>query len=141
MAKRKDPFAIDISFNLTSGGKKEKTGNKSKLTQTQKNKIKNLVGQCEMSNCDRHPHEVHHIKWLNKSGTDTYSNLIVLCGACHDDAHGKNPTGKQIPLSTLRGIVKRRSKTKAEGIKNILKGVGTKPQNSKKDPFDMKFGF
>jgi predicted HNH restriction endonuclease len=74
-----------------------------------------------MSGCPNDPYEVHHIKWIEDRGTDTYSNLIVLCANCHKDAHGKNPKGKTIKKDTLKNIVKKRSKSKADEIKAILK--------------------
>ena len=168
MVRRENLFDIDIPFPKTyemptfeelARVKKEKTTknkskqtqkNKSKLTPTQKNKIKNLVGQCEMPGCKNHPHEVHHIKFLEDGGTDSYSNLIVLCGACHNDAHGKNPTGKKIPQPKFKTIVRNRSKTKADGIKEILKNVGKRSggrksdenkTNQSNDPWDFGFRF
>lgn len=46
----------------------EKEQNKSKLTPTQKLKIKNRFNQCEMSGCPNDPYEVHHIRWIEEGG-------------------------------------------------------------------------
>lgn len=151
MARRKNPF--DIVLPSITGpvdvfgngpGKSQKKSNKSKLTQTQKTKIKNVVGKCEYPGCNHPPHEVHHIKWLEEGGTDTYSNLVVLCGSHHNDAHGKNPQGNMIPKAKLKSIVTKRSKAKSDNIKAILKNVGIRGGGSRednRDPWDIDFRF
>jgi 5-methylcytosine-specific restriction endonuclease McrA len=30
----------------------------------------------------------HHIKFRSQGGSDEHSNLICLCGVCHNKAHG-----------------------------------------------------
>lgn len=111
----------DPSPETSKSEAKQPKKNKSTLTQTQKTKIKNCVGQCEIQGCTYPPHEVHHIKFLEEGGTDTYSNLIILCGSHHNDAHGKNLTGAVIPKNQLQTLVKKRSPQKTEQIKQILK--------------------
>lgn len=149
MTKRKNPFATDLP-SLTEpvnifGSRPERSqtkANKSKLTQTQKTKIKNAIGMCEYPGCNHPPHEVHHIKWLREGGTDTYSNLVVLCGSHHNDAHGKNPQGNMIPKAKLKNIVTKRSKIKADNIKAILKNVGIRGGGNRRDnqdPWDINF--
>ncbi len=130
---------IPIKFygNEESSSKK----NKSNLTQTQKNKIKNITGKCEISSCNNAPYNVHHIKFVEDGGTDVYSNLIVLCSNCHDDAHGKNPHGKIITKSKLKEIVKNRSKTRAEQIKAVLQKVKSNSESNPplRDHLDFNF--
>lgn len=74
-----------------------------------------------------------------------YSNLIVLCGSHHNDAHGKNPQGKMIPKTKLKSIVKGRSKTRADNIKTVLKAVGKrgegKRQENSRYPWEIDFRF
>jgi len=155
MTGRKNPFDIDMPPVIIPGfvfgnwpeneQEKPRESNKSRLTQTQKMKIKNIVGKCEYPGCDHPPHEVHHIKWLEEGGTDSYSNLIVLCGSHRNDAHGKNPQGKMIPKTKLKSIVKGRSKTRADNIKTVLKSVGKRgegkrPENSRY-PWEIDFRF
>lgn len=117
--------------------KPEKKPNKSKLTQTQKSKIKKIVGKCEIPKCPNGAYEVHHIKFVENNGKDTYGNLIVLCSIHHDDAHGKNPDGKNILKPKLFGIVKKRKKTTADQIKNIL----PKKKKIDKNPNDLPPGY
>ena len=39
--------------------------------------------------CDRHPGiHVHHRIHRSQGGGDVPENLVWLCGACHDEAHG-----------------------------------------------------
>jgi hypothetical protein len=97
------------------------------LTSTQKRNIKIAVhDECETRGCHRSAHDVHHI---NGDKTDnSYRNLIVLCGACHDDAHGKNLKRELTPVALLRGIVSRRAEEKAKRIREIL---SKKPERRK----------
>jgi len=58
--------------------------------------------------------DVHHILKLSAGGTTTMSNLITLCGACHDARHThlqrgnherpkpKNPWGRKPALKPYR---------------------------------------
>jgi 5-methylcytosine-specific restriction endonuclease McrA len=106
---------------------KSKKSEKRGLSSSQKNNIRLVFEECEYRGCHRAPHEVHHI---NEDKTDnSYKNLIVLCGACHDDAHGKNPKKQKIPREKLSGVVKRRATNKEKRIKEIL---NKKPNNRKK---------
>ena len=120
---------------------KKQDDNKCKLTQTQKTKIKNIVGICEMIGCKNDPHQVHHIKFCRgEGGTDSYNNLIVLCGSCHDNAHGKGLKGEMTHKTKFYGIVKRRAKNKADSIKVVLKKSNRKSDDD--DPwgqFGLKF--
>jgi 5-methylcytosine-specific restriction endonuclease McrA len=111
-----------------------KTPEKRGLSSSQKNNIRLVFEECEYRGCHRAPHEVHHI---NEDKTDnSYKNLIVLCGACHDDAHGKNPKKQKTPREKLYGIVKRRAGNKEKRIKEILakKKTPRKPNKNSDSP-------
>ena len=137
--KNKNPFGSYKPIMPVIDDKKNE--NRCKLTQTQKTKIKNIVGICEMIGCKNDPHQVHHIKFCRgEGGTDSYNNLIVLCGSCHDNAHGKGLKGEITPKSKLYGIVKRRAKNKADLIKGILKKPNRKSDDKDPwSPFGLKF--
>ena len=50
-----------------------------------------FMAQCsrECGNCGSADDlEIHHIVPIIYGGTNRYTNLAVLCGACHDRAHG-----------------------------------------------------
>ncbi|WP_343089166.1 HNH endonuclease signature motif containing protein [Methanocalculus natronophilus] len=121
MARKKTPSdSSDFFESLVWDSKANKPKKTSNLTQTKRNKIKNKVMVCEFRGCKNPAQEVHHIDW--KRDNNVYSNLIVLCGFCHNNAHGKNPTGEILDKTKLKNTVRNRSKDKADTIKAILKG-------------------
>ena len=104
-----------------------------RLTSSQIRDIKLAVGgTCETKGCPRSAHDVHHINWDKTD--DSYKNLIVLCGACHDDAHGKNLERITTPKQILSGIVRRRAEHKEKRIKEILSKKPVR-RNTKKNPY------
>jgi hypothetical protein len=112
---------------------KPKEPEKRVLSPSQKNNIRLVFEEGEYRGCHRAPHEVHHI---NEDKTDdSYKNLIVLCGACHDDAHGKNPKKQKIPREKLYGIVKRRASNKEKRIKEILSKKSNPRKSNKNSDF------
>jgi hypothetical protein len=145
MRKRNNnPFAPVVDFkpvNIFEDPKPEKKS-KCKLTSYQKDKIKNIAKDCEMKirRCPKKAQEVHHIKYCSAGGTDAYSNLIALCGSCHNEAHPDRATGEvKISKEKLYGIVERRAKDKAKLIKDVLVGAKKtqrqKSSNKPKNPY------
>lgn len=135
MGTRKDdinPFDISIPvFGMPNAKKTTKTKSKCRLTLAQTTKIRNAIGKCEYPGCKMGAQEVHHIKFCNEGGTNAYSNLIVLCGAHHNLAHGKVVDGKIIPKTVLRNLVKKRSKEKEKQVKGIIKSkMATNPKKT-----------
>ena len=63
--------------------------------------------KCKAKNTELH---VHHIVFRSNGGTDTSSNLITLCGPCHDKLHGGEfeikGTRSKTKHATEIGIVK-----------------------------------
>ena len=108
--------------------------NKSNLTPAQKNRIKRIAEKCELPPCTNGPYEVHHIRFLEEDGKDYYRNLIVLCSNHHDDAHGKNPDGKNLLKPQLYKIVKERSNTKSDQIREVLRKKKSNRNSSKSKP-------
>ena len=62
------------------------------------------MNKCLMPDCNfGYDLEVHHIQPLNKCGTDTFDNLIILCKVCHRGRKfHSNWEGNRIKLLTLK---------------------------------------
>jgi len=142
LTKIANPFA-PFGFKPRSPLEKKKTTpgrGKCKLTATQIRNIKRAFKKCEVANCKLPPHKVHHIRFCKEEkGSDIYRNLIVLCGAHHDAAHGLNPDGIKIPKSIFYKIVENRDPDKAERVKEIL--ASTKKIRQKRESKKSKNGF
>jgi 5-methylcytosine-specific restriction endonuclease McrA len=108
---------------IKSPGSTKDTSNQSKLTPARSSKIRYLIDKCETPNCKNGSSHVHHIKPKSEEGPDTPGNLIVLCSIHHDKAHGKSADGIITSRTTLKSYVAKRSKTKNDHIKAILKGT------------------
>ena len=46
--------------------------------------------------------DCHHIIFRSQGGSDMPMNLIALCRACHDKAHGVNSRGFRIELQMIK---------------------------------------
>jgi 5-methylcytosine-specific restriction endonuclease McrA len=114
-------FPNNSPFDYSGDTSSEKS-NVSKLTPARAMKIRYLIGKCESATCKNGPSHVHHIKPREEGGPDTEGNLIVLCSIHHDTAHGKSPDGKITSRTTLKNYVSKRSKTKKDQVRAILKG-------------------
>ncbi len=74
--------------------------------------------QCQSGRKGKHSLKlhVHHIQFRSNGGTDTPSNLITLCEACHADLHAGNFEFKTKPSRTKHateiGIIKSQLKKK-----------------------------
>lgn len=73
-------------MNATS---KKQTAKNNELNKARKS-LKAMAGELCM-NC-HHPPDfrgltVHHLKLRSKGGTNALSNLILICGDCHDKFH------------------------------------------------------
>ena len=86
------------------------------LTTAQLKDFKAAVGKCEICG-EKLPISVrqhHHIRPKEKGGSDNLlTNVIVVCGTCHNKAHSGFYTQKQ------REFLKKRSKKVIEQIKAI----------------------
>lgn len=121
------PLSIEIPSSglfptMKSPNGTKETSSQSKLTSARASKIRYLIDKCETPNCKNGPSHVHHIIPRSEDGPDTAGNLIVLCSIHHDKAHGKSADGIITPRSTLKKYVAKRSKTKNDHMKAILKG-------------------
>jgi hypothetical protein len=145
MKKKENPFAPVVNFkptvdfkpvNLFANFKPEKKRESChNLTQKQISSIKRIAQKCEIKGCSLDPHDVHHIKFCEEGGTDSYGNLIALCGGHHDETHGKGLSGIRTPKAKLYGIVERRAKDKAKAIKDILENLEkARKKRAKKEP-------
>jgi len=107
------------------------------LTTAQLKDFKAAVGKCEICG-EKLPISVlqhHHIRPKEKGGSDNLlTNVIVVCGTCHNKAHSGFYTQKQ-----LREFLKKRSKKVIEQIKAIerrrqnLSKKGKSSKGSKKE--------
>jgi len=115
-------------------GREEK--NKRTITPGQKKAFISAVGsRCEKcGERDIAVLDLHHIKPVSEGGSDTPSNLIVLCASCHRRVHGGSLTTKE-----LRRIVSGRSK-KVRGALAEWHRRRKKLQEDKKGAKDP-FGF
>ena len=121
-------FGLD--YDPFTGKKKKSDAEKirSALTPAMKASIHRVVGhKCE--NCGRKGKlQVHHIVAVSKAnGKDLNvgSNLIAICGGCHDEVRTQ---------VAMKKIVSKRSKTKKQEITNILRNrtrLETKQKASK----------
>jgi len=82
---------------------KRKTGKQSQYKGIMKVYLE-LMNKCFMPDCNYgYDLEVHHIHPLNKGGTDTFDNLIILCKVCHRQRKlHSNWQSKQVELLTLK---------------------------------------
>lgn len=98
------------------------------LTDARARKIMVAAGnKCEIRRCKFPAQEVHHIKPRSEGGQDVASNLIVLCGSHHNEAHHGS-----ITRTKLRELVKKRNKAAKREIGYILRGGAKAASKGKK---------
>lgn len=99
-------------FGTDASSKKKRT-----LTTAQLKDFKAAIGKCEICR-KKYPSSVlqhHHIRPKEKGGSDSLlTNVIAVCGTCHNKVHAGYYTQKQ-----LREILKKRPKKVIEHIKAI----------------------
>ena len=112
----------------------EEKKRKRTLTEAQKKHIISAVGvKCEWCG-EKDPTvlEVHHIKPIEEGGTDTPSNLIVLCAKCHRKADRG-----LIPRGDLRKKVSKRSDRVKKAIRGIFQKKKMRQKMRAKGSFDF----
>lgn len=131
---------LGSDYDPFTGTKKRSDAEKirSALTPAMKNNIQRVVGnKCER--CARKGKlQIHHIKPVAKAnGVDPNvgSNLIAICGGCHDEV---------LTQAAMKKIVSKRSKKRKQEIKDILRnrkklGIEKKASSKPVDAFGIGY--
>ena len=92
---------IDLTPYTTAFNSLQK--NKVYRSKTNYNRYRKDHSFCEFPRCGEQSADAHHIVYKSQGGGDEDANLIALCRAHHNQAHGKDSKQMRIGLLRVKG--------------------------------------